>query len=163
LLLNVLENGYVPVAAVAVKARESDEPGGIPAAVPTTKLETVQVTALEVNSGADWRKPPAVAPVMVQPEGASMVKPVIVYELEVGLARVTVNDCDAPPIAGLLPVTVAVGRLPFEAKTGDAMGIKKRRPERARIARIVPELNFVRYAFVGVFIYFQVEVARGYI
>jgi hypothetical protein len=36
------------------------------------------------------------------------------------------------------------------------MGTKNIMPERARIARIVPELNFVTYAFEGVFIlYFQ--------
>lgn len=54
-------------------------------------------------------------------------------------------------------MTDAVGRLPFEAKTGvaDTIGIRTRRPERARIARIVPELNFVVYAFVGVFIIFE--------
>lgn len=89
--MNVLVNGYVPEAAVAVKLSESEEPGGIPAAVPTKNEETDQVTALEVNCGAELRNPPAAAPVILQPVGARTEKPVTVYELEVGLDRVTVN------------------------------------------------------------------------
>ena len=64
----------------------------------------------------------------------------------------------APPATGLFPVTVAVGRFALEAKIGEPRGKKSRRPDRARIARIVPELNFVRYAFVGVFIIFRGSV-----
>ena len=46
---------------------------------------------------------------------------------------------------------VIVGRLEFAALAGVTSGTMTRRPESARIASIVPELNFVRYAFVGVF------------
>jgi hypothetical protein len=41
------------------------------------------------------------------------------------------------------------------AKAGTAIGTRKRNPEIARSARIVPELNFVTYAFVSVFNIFK--------
>ena len=55
------------------------------------------------------------------------------------------------PGTGLAPLTVMVGRLVFVANTGAVAGTKTRSPEIARSARIVPELNFVTYAFVSVF------------
>ena len=57
----------------------------------------------------------------------------------------------APPRTGLLLVTEMVGPLAFAADAGAASGIRTRSPENARKTRISPELNFVIYAFVGVF------------
>ena len=57
----------------------------------------------------------------------------------------------APPRTGLLLVTVMVGPLAFAAVVGEASGMRTRSPENARKTRISPELNFVIYAFVGVF------------
>jgi hypothetical protein len=52
-----------------------------------------------------------------------------------------------------LGVAVNVGRVAFcAAMTGAARGIRNTAPESTSNASIVPELNFVRYAFVGVFI-----------
>ena len=85
-----------------------------------------------------------------------IVNPVIVYWLLVGLPTERVKVADRPPRAGLFPVAVTVGRLAFAAKIGVATGMRKSRPEKAKSARIVPELNFVTYALEGVFIlYFR--------
>ena len=60
---------------------------------------------------------------------------------------------EPPTIA--LGVKVITGRSEFAAETGLAMGTRKSIPEIARIAKIIPELNFIGYAFVGVFILFS--------
>jgi hypothetical protein len=83
------------------------------------------------------------------------VNAVVVYWLLDGFETVSVNVAEAPPKAGLLPVAATVGRLALAAKIGEATGMMKRRPEKAKSARIVPELNFVTYAFEGVFIVFS--------
>lgn len=64
---------------MAVNWSVSELPGGIPAPVPTVNEETVQVTPEEVKLGVPMRKPPAVAPVMVHPDGALIVTAVTVY------------------------------------------------------------------------------------
>ena len=56
-----------------------------------------------------------------------------------------------PPRTGLLLVTVMVGPMAFAADAGVASGMRRRSPENARKTSISPELNFVIYAFVGVF------------
>src|SRR2546422_2182763 len=93
---------------------------------------------------------------MVQPVGAFTASAVIANALAAGL--VTPNStvwAATPPSRGLPLVTVIVGRLPFAACTGDANGIKKRNPDSKSNARIVPELNLVRYVFVDVYILFS--------
>ena len=73
-----------------------------------------------------------------------------------GFDTVSVNVAELVPKAGLFPDALTVGRLAFAAKIGEATGMRNRRPENAKSARIVPELSFVTYAFEGVFIlYFQ--------
>ena len=55
-----------------------------------------------------------------------------------------------------LKLGASVGNDAFcAALTGAARGIRNNTPESASNARIVPELNFVRYAFVSVFILFS--------
>jgi hypothetical protein len=83
------------------------------------------------------------------------LSPVIENELLAGFEIVIVITEEAPPKTGLALVTDMVGRLEFEAKTGVVTGTRKRRPEIARSARIVPELNFFTYAFVSVFNIFE--------
>jgi hypothetical protein len=61
----------------------------------------------------------------------------------------------APPNTGAPTVTVTVGRLALAALTMDEKGIAKISPENARSMRIVPELIFRLYAFVGVYIIFR--------
>ena len=79
------------------------------------------------------------------------------------MATVIVN----PPVVFVLPVTklklgVRVGKDAFcAALTGAARGIRNNTPESASNARIVPELNFVKYAFVGVFILFSTNNPRS--
>ena len=52
-----------------------------------------------------------------------------------------------------LKLGASVGNDAFcAALTGAARGIRNNTPENASNASIVPELNFVKYAFVGVFI-----------
>ena len=147
----------------------SELPGGIPAPVPTVKVETVQVTPDAVADGTPLRKPPAfgfvaggaqgaaeVAVHIVHPAGALIVKAVTVNWLLAGFPTVRVNVAVFPPKAGLFPVTDTVGRLALAATIGEATGMRIRRVEKAKSARIVPELNFVTYALEGVFIlYFQ--------
>jgi len=77
------------------------------------------------------------------------------YALEDGLLSLKVFVL-AKAVADLYTVTLvdAVPGLAFWANTGIERGTRKRSPENSRSARMVPELNFVRYAFVGVFIIF---------
>jgi hypothetical protein len=96
LLVNVLLNGYVPVAAVAVNFRVSELPGGIPAPVPTLNWETDQVAPEDVKAAqfppvVALKKPPGVQAVMDQPVGALIVNAVTVYWLLAGFATVSVN------------------------------------------------------------------------
>ena len=71
----------------------------------------------------------------------------------VGLLTVRVIEAGTPPGSGFPLDTVMVGRLAFEANAGVARGMRKTIAEIARSARIVPELIFVKYAFVGVFMF----------
>ncbi len=79
----------------------------------------------------------------------------IAYKLDAGFD--TENDTAVPggPAFTRLGAPTTVGRPVFIASTGAAIGMRNNMLERARIASIVPELNFVRYAFVGVFILFS--------
>jgi len=59
-------------------------------------------------------------------------------------------------------VAVRVGREAFcAALTGVARGIRNTTPDKASNASIVPELIFVRYAFVGVFIFIFGQASLG--
>jgi hypothetical protein len=68
------------------------------------------------------------------------------------------NVTPAVEAADLNTVTLdeALPALALAANTGIAEGTMKSNPENARSVRRIPELNFVTYAFEGVFIlYFQ--------
>jgi hypothetical protein len=93
---------------------------------------------------------------IVHPVGALIVNAVTVNWLLAGFPTLSVNVAGVPPSAGLFPVADTVGKVALAAKIGEATGMKSSRPEKAKSARIVPELNFVTYAFEGVFIlYFR--------
>ena len=65
-----------------------------------------------------------------------------------------------PPPTITLGEAEKVGRVALlAAYAGATAGTRMSRPERARIASIVPELIFVKYAFVGVFILFSIKGA----
>ena len=65
------------------------------------------------------------------------------------------------PDAITFGVMVKVSGEELVPKAGVARGTRIRRPENARSARIVPELNFVTYALFGVYImYFRSEEPR---
>ena len=68
-----------------------------------------------------------------------------------------------PPRTGLALVAETVGGSELAANTCGAIGTRKMSPEIARSARIVPELNFVTYAFVSVFIIFKKGSPSEYI
>ncbi len=90
------------------------------------------------------------------PAGALTVIEVIAYALVDGFFTVTVKPVAVEAMTAF-GVAVSVGRAAFcAALTGAARGTKNRKLESARRVRIVPELNFVRYAFVGVFILFSI-------
>jgi hypothetical protein len=94
----------------------------------------------------------------LHPLGKATDTPVIVYRLPDGFEIVMEITLPAlPPKTGLLLLTLMVGRFAFEAKTGVATGTRNRSPEIARIARIVPELNFVTYALDCVFNIFRIR------
>lgn len=101
-------------------------------------------------------------PVTDQPVGVTNEKAVMVYWLPLGLATVMVTVGVAPPVTGLLDVTVTEGREAFEANAfGAKAGIRTSMPESASNARIVPELNFVTYALDCVFNIFGRRGRRG--
>ncbi|MDE1852989.1 MAG: hypothetical protein KGI38_04475 [Thaumarchaeota archaeon] len=157
-------NGYVPAGAVAVKVKVSVRPGGMPAAVPTENDDTEAVRPEDVKLQTGKKLPAGqLAPPTDQPLGATTETPVMVYTLLPGLDTVTekVVAVAPPPRAGLLLVTDMLGRLALDAKAGVATGTRMRRPEIARSARIVPELNFVTYAFVSVFNIFILTGLNG--
>ena len=67
------------------------------------------------------------------------------------------------PAAITFGVMENVGETAFAPKTGDATGMRMRSPENANSASIVPELIFLKYAFVGVFIIFGIVTWKPYI
>ncbi len=98
-------------------------------------------------------------PVMFQFAGATKVTEVIGKALVAGLVTVTVNAVEFVWPVTRLKLGASVAKAPFcAALTGAARGIRNNTPESASNARIVPELNFVRYAFVRVFILFSENV-----
>jgi hypothetical protein len=100
-------------------------------------------------------------PLNVQPDGAVTVKPVMAYALLDGLATDIVSPVVAVP-RSTFGDTENVGGEELEANTGAATGIRNSIPDTASSASISPELNFLRYAFVGVFIlYFREGLLAG--
>jgi hypothetical protein len=94
-----------------------------------------------------------------------IVKAVIAYAFDAGFEIVIATDVPAhvpdkqPGIT--LGARLIVGATAFAATTGAATGTKKRMPDNARIARVSPELNFLAYSFVRVFILYFRNVLPG--
>ena len=123
--------------------------------------DPVQVTApaeLADNVGRGLPTPPQVgvgAPKTHVLPGEIIVTDVTGYALLDGFVTVTVIVAGDPP-----KTSGGLGENPGElafctAKTGAASGTRTSIPENASNASIVPELNFVKYAFEGVFILFS--------
>jgi len=78
--------------------------------------------------------------------------------LDVGLESVNARASPAVfPFIGFPLVAVAVRGLGLTACTGATLGTRRSMLENARSARIVPELIFFVYAFVSVFIIFEIR------
>jgi hypothetical protein len=93
--------------------------------------------------------------VILQPVGEVTMKFVSAYWFEPGLvSRNGTHSLSPPP--QLWEYSLTVGGTAFVACTGETTGTRKRMAENANSARIVPELNFVTYALLGVYImYFR--------
>lgn len=85
----------------------------------------------------------------------------IAYWLVEGLDTVISREVvGAPAECWKVEVTgERISAFEFEAKTGVATGTKKRIPDTASRASTSPELRFLRYEYLGVFINFQVKSA----
>lgn len=97
--------------------------------------------------------PEALQKLTVHPAGTTNVNPVRANWLLAGLVSVKDTVLPPAPVRGAPAVTEMVGRLALAAKTAEERGIAKSKPENARMKRRVPELIFLLYAFVGVYIY----------
>ena len=107
-------------------------------------------TDVAVKTQALLKKTLFVQAVPAQPDGRLNETPVIANWLLVGLVIVTVMTWE-PGVTGLFELVVICGREAFDAYTGEASGTRNTIVEKARRASKVPELNFVEYALVGVY------------
>jgi hypothetical protein len=141
--------------------RLSEAPGGI-AEPPAPSVQASDAP----EAMHDMKYVPTAAPEKAQPLGAVMVKAVIAYALDEGLEIVTetavaahVPDVQPGITLGDRPI---VGATALAAITGEAMGTRNSNPDNARIARVNPELNFLAYSLLRVFIlYFRRKLSQN--
>jgi hypothetical protein len=100
--------------------------------------------------------------VAVHPVGRRITTVLIAYAFELGLPTENVTTFPALPARTALSARLEmVIWLAFAARTGVTAGTRKKSPDTRRSARIVPELNFVTYAFVSVFNIFRPKGPDG--
>jgi hypothetical protein len=107
-------------------------------------------------------------PLNCHPLAATIVMLEIANWLLDGLDTVKASTVSAPAVVcGKVEVTgERISAFELEAKTGVATGTRKRIPDTASSASTSPELRFLRYEYLGVFIIFELtgrnEIYKGH-